>query len=359
MKARSAALQGGLALAGLVAAYVTWQRPKESGKTESVTIVDASKNSLERVRYEDGTRLIEVEKKQGRLMVTLAFLPGKRPVFDAGVPTPPPSLDGGAAGGADGGVSVDAGAPVPPPKPIEPAPDRTVFANDRADTVWAKLTPFEGSRALGTLPPEKLDEVGLTGSERKLELQVAGQKRRFTISKPVSGLVGNYAQDEANGNVFLISSSLFNELDPNSQLLVDRRLHLFKPTEYDAFTVKGEGKTAEFVSTGFDVPATAKVARAATPDKPDELAKNWHEKIWNRLIVTEVLAAGEVPKVGEPTVRLRLDYTLKGQPKGWLELGQDKTLGTWARSENTPGWVSVHQGTEEMILEGIKLASGT
>lgn len=352
MKARSAALQGGLALAGLVAAYVTWQRPKDSGKPESVTIVDASKNSLERVRYEDGTRLVEVEKK-GRLMVTLAYLPGKRPVFDAGVPV----LDGGTDGGTDGGIDGGMAAP-PPTKPLEPAPDRTVFANDRADTLWAKLTPFEGTRALGTLPKEKLDEVGLSGSERKLELQVAGQKRRFTISKPVSGLVGNYAQDEANGNVFLISSSLFNELDPNSQLLVDRRLHLFKPPEYDAFTVKIDGKTASFVSTGFDIPATAKVARAATPDKADELAKNWHEKIWNRLIVTEVLAAGEVPKAGEPIVRLRIDYTLKAQPKGWLELAQDPTGGTWARSENTPGWVSVHQGTEEMILEGLKLASG-
>ncbi len=354
MKARSAALQGGLALAGLVAAYVTWQRPKDWGKPESVVIVDASKNSLERVRYEDGTRVVEIDKKD-RLLVTLAFLPGKRPVFDAGVetPPPPPALDGGADGG-----TVDAGPQLAPQKPLEPPPDRTVFANDRADTVWTKLTPFEGTRALGQLTKEKLDEVGLTGSERKLELQVAGQKRRFTISKPVSGLVGNYAQDEANGNVFLISSSLFNELDPNSQLLVDRRLHLFKPTEYDAFTVKGEGKTAAFVSTGFDIPATAKVARAATPDKNDELAKNWHEKIWNRMIVTEVLAKGEVPKVGEPMERLRIEYTLKGQPKGWLELAQDKTLGTWARSENTPGWVSVHQGTEEMILEGIKLASG-
>jgi hypothetical protein len=352
VKARSAALQGGLALAGLVAAYVTWQRPKDSGKAESVVIVDASKKSLERVRYEDGTRVVEVEKKD-RLLVTLAYLPGKRPVFDAGVPTPPPA----PTLGPDGGV-VDAGTPVTPPKPIEPLPDRTVFANDRADTVWTKLTPFEGTRALGTLPKEKLDEVGLTGSERKLELTVAGQKRRFTISKPLSGLVGSYAQDESNGNVFLISASLFNELDPNSQLLVDRRPHLFKPTEYDAFKITGNGKSADFVSTGFDIPATARVARAATPDKNDELAKNWHEKLWNRLIVTEVLAAGEVPKAGEPAVRLRVDYTLKGQPKGWIELAQDPTGGTWMRSENTPGWVSVHQGTEELIIEGLKLAAG-
>ena len=346
MKARSAALQGGLALAGLVAAYTTWQRPKDSVKSESVVVVDASKNSLERVRYEDGVRSVSVEKKD-RLMVTLAYLPGKRPVFDAGV----------ALVEVDAGV--DGGTVLASAKPAEPTPDRTVFANDRADTLWTKLTPFEGSRALGTLSKEKLDEVGLTNSERKLELQVAGVTRRFTISRPVSGLIGNYAQDEKSGEVFLISSSLFNELDPSSQLLVDRRLHLFKPTDFDAFTVKAGEKSAAFVSTGADIPQTAKIARAATPDKAEEMVKNWHDKIWNRLIVTEVLSVGELPKLGEPKVQLRFDYSLKGAVKGWLELAYDSKGSTWARSENTPSWVSVHQGSEELILEGLKHALGT
>lgn len=349
MKARSAALQGGLAVAGLIAAYMTWQRPKESVKAESVVIVDAAKNSLERVRYEDGNRAVTLEKKD-RFLVTLAFMPGKRPAeFDAGITMV--EIDGGVDGGVDAGTLLASSKPAPPP------PDRTVFANDRADTVWTKLTPFEGSRALGKLGPEKLAEVGLTSSDRKLELQVAGVSHRFTISRPVSGLIGNYAQDEKSGDVFLISSSLFNDLDPNSQLLVDRRLHLFKPTEYDAFTVTVNGKEAAFVQTGADIPQTARVARAATPDKAEELAKNWHEKVWNRIIVTDVLSADETPKAGVPAVQLRIDYSLKGQKKGFLELAVDKTKGTWARSENTPGWVSVHQGTEDIILEGDKIAT--
>jgi len=342
VKARSAAIQGGLAAVGLIAAYVTWQRPKESLKSDSIVIVDASKNSLERVRYEDGTRSVELTKKD-RMLVSLAFLPGKRPVVDAGISLV--ELDGGVDGGT---MSVVV-------KPPEPSPDRTVFANDRADTVWAKLSPFEGTRALGKLPKEKLDEFGITGSERKLEMQVAGLSHRFTISRPVAGLIGNYAQDEKSGEVFVISSALFNDLDPNSQLLVDRRLHLFKQGEYDAFTLSApDGRKAAFVQSGGDIPQTAKIARAATPEKPEELAKNWHDKIWNRLIVTEVLSQGEVPKAGEPKPALRIDYSLKGKEKGFIELGLDPTKGTWARSENTPGWVSIHQGSEEIILEGEK-----
>lgn len=343
MKARSAALQGGLAVVGLVAAYVTWQRPKDAVKSDAVVVVDASKNSLEKVRYEDGVRSVTVEKKD-RLYVTLAWLPGKRPVVDAGLSVVP--LDGG----------VDGGALLATVKPAEPAPDRTVYANDRGELIWTKLTPFEGTRALGQLPKEKLEEVGLTHSERKLELTVSGLAHRFTISRPVSGLIGNYAQHEKTGEVFLISSSLFNELDPNSQVLVDRRLHLFKATEFDAFTVKAGEKTASFVQTGADIPETAKIARAATPDKAEELVKNWHQKVWNRLVVTEVLAQGEQPKAGEPVVQLRIEYALKGQPRGWLELAVDPAKAPWARSENTPGWVSVHQGTDELIIEGLKLA---
>lgn len=342
MKARSAALQGGLAVAGLVAAYVTWQRPTESLKQDAVVMVDASKNSLERVRYEDGVRSITVEKKD-RLYVSLAYLPGKRPSVDG--PTPLELIDGG----------VDAGAFIAP-RPPPPVPDRTLFANERADTLWSRLTPFEATRALGKLPKEKLDELGVTNSERKLELTIAGAVMRFTISKPMNGLIGNYAQNEQTGEVFLISSSIFNELDPNSQLLVERRLHTFKATEFDAFTVTAEGKSAAFVQTGADIPATTKVARAASPDKADELAKNWHEKVWSRLIVTEVLQKDELPKGGAPDVVLRVDYTNKGQPKGWLELGLDPgTKAMWARSENTPSWVAVHQGAEDIALEGIKV----
>jgi hypothetical protein len=343
VKARSAALQGGLALAGLIAAYFTWQRPRDAVKADAVVVLDAAKNTLERVRYEDGTRAVELDKKD-RLYVTLSYLPGKRPELDAGMGLV--ELDGG----------VDGGAAVANVKPAEPLPDRTLYANDRGDLVWTKLSPFEGTRALGQLSGQKLEEVGLVGSSRKLELTVSGVSHRFTISRPVQGLIGNYAQNEKTGDVFIISSSLFNELDPNSQVLVDRRLHLFKPTEFDGFTVKSGERSASFVQTGADIPQTTKVARTATPDKAEELVKNWHDKLLNRLIVTEVLGRGELPRAGEPKLALRVEYTSKGQPKGWVELGVDGTKGTWARSENTIGWVAVHQGAEELIIEGARLA---
>lgn len=350
MKLRSTAIQGGLALVGLVAAYLTWQRPPEQTKADAVTVVSATKQSLDRLHFEDGTKFIDVTRKTeggSRLWVTLGFLPGKAPVFDAGV-AELVSLDGGQA---DGGALAKL---TPPP---EPPPTRETYANDRADSLFAKFTPLEAQRALGTLPKEKLDELGLVGSERKLDVYVAGVPRSFVVSKPVSGIIGSYVQDVKSGEVFLLQSSVFSELDPGSTLLVDRRPHAFKQAEFDKFVVKVDGKDTAFVQTNAEIPQTAKVAREASPDKPDELAKNWHDKVWNRLIVTEVLGRGELPKAGEPQVQLRIDYSARGTPKGWLEVGADPSGGTWMRSENTASWVSVHQGAGELVLEAKKVVA--
>ena len=344
MKARSLVIVGGLASLGLIAAYATWQRPKESQKTETALVLTASKQSLEKVHFDDGARFVDVVKttdSEHSLWVTVGFLEGKRPVFDAGVPS---------AGGGDAGVVVR--APVPPP---EPPPNRTMPASERADTLFGRFMPFEATRALGLLSREKLEELGLTGSERHLEVTVAGQARRFLVSKAVHGLIGSYVQDERTQEVYLVQSSMFSELDPASLLLVDRRLHTFKPTDFDRFSVSFEGKTVEYVEESTGAPPVVKVARASQPDKPDEMAKNWHDKIWSRLVVTEVLGKGELPKAGEPKVGLRLEYLGRGNRKGWLELGQDPAKGMWARSENTASWVGVHQGGEEMMLEAKRL----
>lgn len=349
MKAKSVSIYGGLALVGLVAAYATWQRPKETVKADQVSILEASKQSLEKLHFDDGTRFLDVTKRlepDARLWVTLGYLPGKAPVVDAGVPAP--ELDGGSA---------DGGAPVVAMKPPEPPPTRSMRTNERGDTLWTRFTPFAGTRALGVLPDAKLDELGLVGSSRTLEVTVAGATHRYVASKPVSGIIGSYVMDEQSKEVFLLPSTVFSELDPASTLLVDRRLHTFKQSEFDAFTVKVGAQAADFVQADASIPTTAKVAKKTSPDKPDEMAKNWHDKIWNRLVVTEVLGEGELPKAGEPTVQLRIDYSLRGAPKGFLELAVDPTGAMWAKSENTASWVSIHQGSDQLVIEAQKIVA--
>src|SRR5207248_2467609 len=55
--------------------------------------------------------------------------------------------------------------------------------------------------------------------------------------------------------------------------------------------------------------------------KPDEMAKNWHDKLW-RSMVTEVLGKGETPERGQPELSCKVEYTWHGKQKGFIEVGR-------------------------------------
>lgn len=358
MKARGAAIMGALAATALGAAYLTWQRPKETKTDNTVTVLDATKSSLSKIHYEDGTRFVDITRVvEGEPTIWLkqGFMEGKAPTFDAGTPA---AGDAGTTT-ADGGVAPPPVAVKPPPPP---APTRELRGNERAEKAWEKFTPFEAVRSLGQLSDAKLKELGLDSSPKLLELTVAGSPRQFRVSNPGAGFVGQYVQDLKTKDVYLLASGTLSEIEPSSTTLIDRRLHAFKATDFDSFvvTLPESGQKREFVQTDAQIPQTTKVAPKETPDKPDEFAKNWHDKVWNRMIVTEVLGKGESPSGGEPQVLLRVDYFMKGKPKGWVEIARMPGPATlvFGRSENTAGWVALHAGVEEMALEAKKLVTG-
>jgi hypothetical protein len=361
VKARGAAVMGALAAASLGAAYLTWQRPKDTKSDNTVTIVDASKSSLTKIRYEDGTRFTEVTRvveAEPIIWLKQGFMEGKTPVFDAGTR---PEFDAGLPDGgfrreADGGVLQPPPPPLPPPPP---PPTRDVRGTERAEKAWEKFAPFEAIRFLGALSDAKLKELSLDQSPKLLELTVSGTPRQFRVSSPQAGFIGQYVMDLKSKEVYLLAGGALAEIEPSSTTLVDRRLHAFKASEFDSFKVTVDGQSREFVQTDANIPQTTKIAPKEHPDKPDEFAKNWHDKVWNRMIVTEVLGKGETPPRGVPTVLVRIDYFSKGQPKGWLEIARQPTVlvEVYGRTENTAGWVGLHTGVEEMAIEAKKLVT--
>jgi Domain of unknown function (DUF4340) len=356
VKAKAALVHAGLAVGGLAFAYVTWQRPKETRNDDQVVVVEAAKKSIDKIRYEDGLRWIElVRKVDGEAVVSItqgmfedkvkAQTPDAGVVLDAGFITLP-----------DGGLVAK---PLPPPpRPPVIVPTRTMKGSDRAEKVFDKFAPLQASRALGKLGEEKRKELGLTGSERRLTVTVAGQVHGFIVSTPQAGLVGQYLEDLDDQGAYLLAGTLIGELDPGSQALIDRKLHTFRPADFDEFEVKYEDAQRSYLQTGAEIAQTAKVAPKDKPDQPDELVKNWHDKVFNRFIVTEVLGAGELPRGGEPKVVLQLRYLARGKEKGFLTLAKGEGTEYWAKSENTLGWVGVHAGVDEVLLEARRVATG-
>ena len=331
MKAKSAAIQGALAGVALLAAFATWQRaPEAPGAGNEVVALDLGKSDLLAVRLRTPEATVEV-KRDGEVVW----------VHSAPVPKPPP------APAADAGTAADAG--VPPFTPPPPPPPRDMKGNDLAEKALQKFAPMRALRSLGKLPPEKLKEMGLDQPKRTLTVvERGGQEHAFKVGNAMPGAGSPYLQG-ADGTVYLVASTVISQLEGASTQLVDRRVHAFKQQEVEGLLVKAGDKQRELVQTMGDQGAV-RVASKKTPDKPDDFARNWADKVW-RLMSVEVLGKGETPAAGEPKVEGRLEYLRRGKPLGFVDLARGASGELYLRSEHTAGWVKAHRRADEVLGE--------
>lgn len=343
MKATGAAVQGALAVLGLAAAYATWQRQPEKAAGGDVVVLDIGRNDLERVRYQDGPKSVDLERRSDGSEKELWIHLASRDTPDAGVPAP------------------DAGIALAPPD--TKGLDRDVRANDVAEKLFDKFAPLKASRSLGVLDPAKRRELGLDGSKKRLEVFARGGKHAsYVVAVSALGAGAPYLQNDQDNKVYLLGSSIASDLEAASTRLVDRRLHTFKPADYDSVQIKVDDKQRELVQIPGEANQPPKLASKKTPTKPDDFARNWHERIWH-LVVTEVLGKSEVPSSGDPKVAVRIDYRSRGKPVGWMEVTQPRTVPSspvpemFARTEHTAGWVKVHAVGEDLVKEAKKVAS--
>jgi hypothetical protein len=330
MNVRGAAVQSGLAALGLVVAYGTWQREPERAPGE-VVVVDASKSEVSKVRYSDDKgKTVELERRNES---------GEEPRIWL-------HLSGDAT---------------------KKLPDREVPGNEGAQRLWDKFAPLHATRGLGVLPDAKLKELGLDAPKKKLEVTARGGQTTFDIGASPFGVSDPYVRDQHDKRVYVLGGGVLSDLDSASVRLVDRTLHGFKPGDYDGLTVAAGGKSHELT-----VPASENAFQAklvGKNGKPDEQAKNWHDKIW-RTTVIEVLGKGENPKAGTPELVCKLSYSWKNKPKGFLELGrlpapapttatssQPPASDVWSKSEHTASWVKLSSTAEALLTECAKVAA--
>jgi hypothetical protein len=222
-------------------------------------------------------------------------------------------------------------------------------------------------RALGTLKADKLKELGLDAPKKKLELTARGVKHTFDIGASPYGVSDPYVKDEQDGRVYVFGGGVINDLDSAGTRLVDRNLHAFKPGDYDTVTVSAGGKSKTLQAPQAENQFAAKLINPKT-GKPDDLAKNWHDKVW-RMMVTDVLGKGEQPTTGTPEVACKVEYSWHGKPKGFVELGRIApppvasnvpapagAVEAWARSERTASWDKLPANADDVIKECSKVA---
>jgi hypothetical protein len=364
MNARGVALQGALAALGLLAALFTWQREPE-GQPGEVTVLDISKRALQRVRYDDATRFVELFRdKEGELWVRLGDKPKPPPPVTPTASADGGVMDGGVAGGpTDAGVPPvatgpgDAGTPAVAAPPAPPPPPRELRANQNAEGLFARLAPLKGTRSLGELDTKKREELGLVNSPRKLTFTVDGREQALLLASPQGAAWGSpYAMRE-DGKVFLLGSAILPDLEGGMNRLVDRRLHTFEEGDYDSFTVTQAKNARTFIVSG-KPPGEMKVAPKDAPDKPDEFVRNWHDRVW-RTAAMDVMGRGEEPPGGAPEEVFRVEYRKGDKSVGFLTVARGDKGEFFAKTEHSAGWIRFHAGLETLVSEAVKVASGS
>jgi len=369
MKAKQAAIHGGLAGLALVVAYATWQREPETAAPDSVVALDIGKSDLAAVRIQTPELTLEVQRRDDEVWIhsiPMQKLTPAPPVVPAPVAT---AADGGTvvpithiAANPDAGVvqkvitplvtavrpgSQDGGMSVPPPPP--PIPPRDMKGNELAEKLLEKFAPMRALRSLGKQPPEKLKELGLDEPRRTLTVvQRGGRETVFKISNPVLGAGSPYLMGP-DGTVYLVPSTNVSQLEAGQNQLVDRRLHTFKQTELDGVAVKAGDKQGELVQTA-DEQGAIHVAGKNKPEKPDDFARNWNDKIF-RMSGLEVLGKGETPAAGEPKVEGHIDYLRHGKAVGWVDLARGVNGELYLRTEHTAGWVKASGRADDVLGE--------
>ncbi|KFA92659.1 hypothetical protein [Archangium violaceum] len=311
MRARGVVLQGVLAAAGLAAAFFVWQR-EPVGAPGEVVVLDAPERALERVRYEDASVQVELFRE----------------------------------GPGDGALWLRLGA------------KRELRANETAEQLFTRFAPLRATRSLGVLEAEKLAEVGLKDSPRKLVVKLASGEHAFTLAAPAIGWGSPYLRRETDGHVFLLSPSLLPDLENAAHRLVDRTLHAFGASDYDTLTVTVGSTSRTFLVRARERRPAELLPRDA-PDTPDETARKWHERVWLLAPAqADFLGRGEVPPGGEPREAFRVEYQRGAQRIGQLTVGRGAGGGFHARTEYTAGWAKLPPWADSIVLEAEKVAAG-
>jgi len=346
-------LQGVLAALGLGAVYSTWQREPDRAPGEA-TVLNLGKKDLQGIHYDDEQTTVDLfaqgQTPDGAPDVWVKVLEKKAP------PKAPAAPDN------------------------NPAPVAKEFRGDEsARRMWADFTPWHSPRAFGALDSAKAKELGIddASAKKKLSVSASGQTFSFVLGQPAAhGSGETYLRDLQNGHVYLATRQLVGDLQGAAHRLVDRHLFSFKQGDFDKLTVSANGKTRALVVVNRLDPAALKLAPASAPDKPEDMLKTWHDKVW-RLSPVEVLGKGAEPSERTPKVDLRIEYFDRAKSLGWLEIAHVEkpelvssapakapTSGTagnsilFARSSHTAGWVRL-PSDPVLLTDGEKVASGS
>lgn len=330
MKALRTLLPHAVALAlASTAALAMWTRDKDPrGVTQGeVTVWTGRADDVQRIAYEGRTKKLALEAKKdelGRYFIGTFerdAVPSSKALADAGAePSPAPARS-----------------------------TATFAAVGNANKLADKLAPLRALRRIGAIDQAHAADFGLSEPDGTLKVQIGQAARELIVGGPTPGGADRYAKDPVSGDVYVIASDLFRDLDSPESRLLERSLHEWKDNDVGRVRVTAGGKSRELVRGG--VEQKRFWADQATPDQNDETAGNWMTKL-DRLRPTEYAASA--PE--NPEIVARVDYS-GGSATGFLELvrvaGATEKPDYFIRTERTRLYAKVTRSLAEQAAEDV------
>lgn len=233
---------------------------------------------------------------------------GDKAIVDKDHPAPAPAPAAAAAPAPAAAAAPGAASPAAPAAaPAAPAPIHEVKetvttkafrGNEQSDKLLDLFAPMRVVRALGIVDEKKTKELGLDNSKKSLTIVAKGQPTKFVLGQNSYGSGDIYARDQ-QGQVYLLSHRMVSDFEFAESRLMERRLHRFERADFDrievqATTSKGP-KTRTLLQKNRQDNANFYFADAASPDKRDDSARNWVDKVL-RMAINDYVNEGEEPQ---------------------------------------------------------------
>lgn len=203
-------------------------------------------------------------------------------------------------------AAADGGAP-------QPKTTTAFVSTTAASKLLDALAPLEAVRGIGKVSGDREEEFGLKTPEGTLVVKVGGVEHELDIGGQAPGGADRYVRDPATGAVYAVKGDLVRDFEWADSRLLERDLHAWKENEIASATVLAGGKTRKLVRGG---PGNRPFwADASAPDKNDETAGNWMQKL-DRLRPSEYV--DHAPE-GRSTV-VRVEYAGRSGALGWIEV---------------------------------------
>jgi hypothetical protein len=334
-----------LHLAALVVAAFCAYLVFSAGKAKTdkgKVILDVEPDQLARLAFDTGKKqVVAVAREGGGFTMTVTeqiHKPVAMPKKEKGEKDKPPAAPEGTAKVAA--------------KMITETTVNTYRASQEFEKTLARLLPLRAERDLGKVDDKKLLQFGMVEAGRTLIVEAQKQKVTYLIGAQTYGGATTYVQQQPEGPVYLISSTLIRSLDVRATRYLERRLVGVEKKNVERVAVGTLTASREFMQQKREKKRNIWVP-ADSPDTPSDLFTNWVERAF-RLGATEYLAQDPIPP---PKPEFKLMYFRGSKKLDELHVASAEAEAGkrdfFARSGFTGGWVKLRRQDAEAVVNDL------